>query len=41
MLVVGSTPVMWSSKWQAAVQTSTFGAEFTSLKKAVEEVTTL
>eukprot|EP00957_Ditylum_brightwellii_P165922 12633497-Ditylum_brightwellii.AAC.1 len=40
-LVVGSTPVTWSSKQQAAVQTSTFGAEFTALKKAVEEVTKL
>ena len=39
--VVGSTPVTWSSKQQAAVQTSTFGAKFTALKKAVEEVTTL
>eukprot|EP00957_Ditylum_brightwellii_P029302 2214856-Ditylum_brightwellii.AAC.1 len=26
MSVVGSTPMTWSSKWQAAVQTSTFGA---------------
>eukprot|EP00957_Ditylum_brightwellii_P118597 9045561-Ditylum_brightwellii.AAC.1 len=41
MSVVGSTLVTWSSKQQAAVQTSTFGAEFTALKKAVEEVTTL
>jgi hypothetical protein len=41
MSVVGSTPVTWSSKRQAAVQTSTFGAEFTALKKAVEEVTTI
>ena len=38
---VGSTPVIWSSKRQASVQTSTFGAEFTALKKAVEEVITL
>eukprot|EP00957_Ditylum_brightwellii_P082730 6290510-Ditylum_brightwellii.AAC.1 len=41
MLVVGSTPMMWSSKQEATVQTSTFGAEFTALKKAVEGVTTL
>ena len=39
MSVVGSTSVTWSSKQQVAVQTSTFGAEFTALKKAVEEVT--
>jgi hypothetical protein len=32
---VGSTPVPWRSKRQASVQTSTFGAEFTMLKKAV------
>eukprot|EP00957_Ditylum_brightwellii_P171867 13083971-Ditylum_brightwellii.AAC.1 len=41
MLAVGSTPVTWSSKQQAAVQTSPFVAEFIVLKKAVEEVTTL
>jgi hypothetical protein len=38
---VGSTPVLWKSKRQASVQTSTFGAEFTALKKAVEEAITL
>ena len=38
---VGSTPVIWKSKRQASVQTSTFGAEFTALKKAVEEAITL
>ena len=38
---VGSTPTLWSSKRQTAVQTSTFGAEFTALKKAVEECITL
>jgi Reverse transcriptase (RNA-dependent DNA polymerase) len=38
---VGSTPVIWQSKRQASVQTSTFGAEFTALKKAVEEAITL
>jgi hypothetical protein len=35
--LVGSTPTIWSSKRQASVQTSTFGAEFTALKKAVED----
>lgn len=39
--VVGSTPVRWGSNRQASVQTSTFGAEFTALKKAVEEAITL
>jgi len=38
---VGSTPVIWSSKRQSNVQTSTFGAEFTALKKAVEEATAM
>jgi len=38
---VGSTPVMWSSKRQSSMQTSTFRAEFTALKKAVEEATAI
>ena len=35
---VGSTLVMWSSKRQTSVQTSTLGAEFVALKRAVEQV---
>ena len=38
---VGSTPVIWSSKRQSSVQTSTFGAEFMALKKAVEEASSI
>lgn len=38
---VGSTPTIWHSKRQTSVQTSSFGAEFTALKKAVEEVVAL
>jgi len=38
--LVGSTPVIWSSKRQSCVQLSTFGVEFTALKKAVKEVAT-
>jgi hypothetical protein len=38
---IGSTPAIWSSKRQASVQTSTFGAEFTALKKATEEAVSL
>ena len=38
---VGQTPIYWSSKRQGAVQTTTFGAEFTALKKAVEEAVTM
>ena len=33
---VGKTPIYWCSKRQPAVQTSTFGAEFMALRKAVE-----
>ena len=38
---VGSTPVDWQSKRQSSVQTSTFGAEFVALKKAVEEAVSI
>ena len=38
---VGRTPIYWCSKRQSAVQTSTFGSEFTALKRAVEEAITL
>ena len=38
---IGSTPIMWLSKRQSAVQTSTFGAEFTALKTAVESAVTI
>ena len=41
MAFVGSTPVYWKSKRQTSVQTSTFGAEFTALKSAVELAITL
>ena len=35
--VVESKTTTWSSKRQTAVQTSTFGANFTLIKKAIEE----
>ena len=38
---VGRTPISRSSKRQGAVQTTTFGAEFVALKKAVEEAITM
>ena len=38
---VGSTPMQWLSKRQPSVQTSTFGAEFTALKTAVEAAITI
>ena len=36
IILLGSTPMMWSSKGQTSVQTSTFGTEFVALKTAVE-----
>ena len=39
--MIGSTPALWMSKHQGCVHTSTFGAEFTALKKAVEETVSL
>jgi hypothetical protein len=41
LVKVGSTPVVWRSRRQPSVQTSTFGAEFTSLKAGVEEAVKL
>ena len=41
VVMVGSTPIVWRSKRQSCVQTSTFGAEFTALKLAVEEAVTI
>ena len=38
---LGSTPLTYASRRQTTVQTSTFGAEFTALKKAVEEAVTI
>eukprot|EP00957_Ditylum_brightwellii_P079982 6082608-Ditylum_brightwellii.AAC.1 len=38
---VDSTPVVWVSKRQSSVHTSTFGAKFTDLKKAVEDAITI
>ena len=38
---MGSTPTTWSAKRQTSVQTSTFGAEFIALKRAVEEAITI
>ena len=41
IIFVGRTPVKSYSKRQSSVQTSTFGAEFVSLKRAVEEAITI
>ena len=37
IILVGRTPVYTSSKRQGAVETSTYGAEFTAMRMAVEE----
>ena len=39
--LLGSTPANWYAKRQSSCLTSTFGAEFISLKKAVEEAVAL
>ena len=41
VVFVGSTPIIWHLKRQQAVATSTFSAEFTALKAAVEECVSL
>jgi len=41
ILFVGRTPIKYFTKRQSTVQTSTFGAEFISLKRAVEEAITV
>ena len=41
IVFVGRTPIKYFSKRQSSVQTSTFGAEFISLKRAVEEAVTI
>ena len=40
IVFVGRTPILYQAKRQSSVQTSTFGAEFIALKKAVEEAIT-
>ena len=38
IIFVGRTPVMYQSKQQGTVETSTYGAEFMAMKTVVEEV---
>lgn len=38
VVFVGQTPVFYMSKQQGAIESSTYGAEFTAMKTAVEEV---
>eukprot|EP00957_Ditylum_brightwellii_P054811 4153902-Ditylum_brightwellii.AAC.1 len=41
IIFVGRTPVMFQSKHQGTIETSTYGAEFMAMKTAVEEVMTV
>ena len=41
IVMVGSTPIIWRSKRQGAVQTSTYGAEFSAMRLATEEAITI
>ena len=41
LIFINQAPIMWHSKQQNSVETSTFGSEFTALKNAVELVTAL
>ncbi len=41
IVMVGSTPIVWKSKRQGAVQTSTYGAEFSAMRLATEEAITI
>eukprot|EP00957_Ditylum_brightwellii_P201517 15326035-Ditylum_brightwellii.AAC.1 len=38
VIFIGRTPVMYQSKRQGAIESSTHGAEFMGIKTAVEEV---
>jgi hypothetical protein len=41
VVYIGSTPIIWRSKRQGSVQTSTYGAELNSMRLAVEEAITI
>ncbi len=41
IVMVGSTPIIWKSNRQGAVQTSTYGAEFSAMRLATEETITI
>jgi hypothetical protein len=36
IIILNRAPIIWYSKWQNTVETSTFGSEFIALKTAVE-----
>ncbi len=41
VVMVGSTPIIWKSKRQGSVQTSTYGAVFSAMRLATEEAITI
>ncbi len=41
IVIEGCTPIMWKSRRQGAVATSTYGAEFYTMKLATEEAATI
>jgi hypothetical protein len=41
LVIVGSTPVLWKSKRQGSVATSTYSAEFCAMRLATEEAITI
>jgi len=41
IVYVGNTPIIWKSRRQGAVQTSTYGAELCAMRMAVEEAITI
>ena len=41
LLFVNRAPIVWFSKWQNTIETSTFGSEFITMKTAVEQIESL
>jgi hypothetical protein len=41
IIFIGRIPVIYSSKQQGAIETSTYGAEFCAMKNGVEELIAL
>ena len=41
LIFCNRSPILWFSKRQKSVESSTFGSEFTALKNAVDLVTTI
>jgi hypothetical protein len=41
IIYVQGAPIMWYSKWQNTVESSTFGSEFIAMKTAIEQIEAL